>query len=44
MLLVEKMKHVNGLQSAPNLMRKSSLTPPKEPVSSYPQLDSPSWN
>jgi len=32
------------LQSAPNLMRKSSLTPPKEPVSSYPQSDSPSWN
>jgi hypothetical protein len=35
---------VNGLQSVPNLMRKSSLTPPKEPVSSYPQSDPPSRN
>jgi hypothetical protein len=38
MLLVEKMKHVNGLQSVPSLMRMSSQMPLKERLSSYPHL------
>jgi hypothetical protein len=39
MLPDEKMKHVNGLQSAPSLMKKISQMPPRELVSSYPQFN-----